>query len=70
MENISPQSEDKKDRRNIRTKKFRSKGISVLVTILPIENIIRKDISKIILGIKMEKKTPSITCLGYIGWTR
>ena len=56
MENISPQSEDKKDRRNIRTKKFRSKGISVLVTILPIENIVRKDISKIILGIKMEKK--------------
>ena len=56
MENISPHSEDRIDRRNIRTKKFRSKGISVLVTILPIENIVRKDISKIILGIKMEKK--------------
>ena len=70
MENISPQSEDKKDRRNIRTRNSTSKGISVLVTSLPIENIVRKDISKIILGIKIEKNTPSITCLGYIGWTR
>tara|TARA_Y100001936_G_C15738468_1_gene489704 strand:+ start:359 stop:571 length:213 start_codon:yes stop_codon:yes gene_type:complete len=70
MENMSPQSEDKKDRRNIRTTKSVSKGISVFVTILPIENIVRKHISKIRFGIKMEKKTPSITCLGYIGWTK
>ncbi len=70
MENMSPQSEDKKDNRNIRTKKWTSKGIRVLVTIFPIENIVRKDKSKIILGIKIEKKTPSITCLGNMGWTK